>query len=83
MKRTFLLTTFIAALALANASCYGSYGAFNKIHSWNGTATSSKVGNSLIHFVLWVVPVYELCLLGDWLIFNNIEFVTGNPVFGK
>jgi len=27
------------------------------------------------------VPVYELSLLGDLIIFNNVEFVTKKPVF--
>ena len=76
MKKLVLL----AALATAPA-CYGSYGAFNAVHRWNGHATDNKIANSAIHFGLWIVPVYELTILGDWLIFNNIEFITGNPVF--
>lgn len=80
MKRLAPLL-IVGALATSQAGCYGSYGAFNKVHKWNGGATGSKVTNSVIHFGLWVIPVYELCLLGDWLIFNNIEFITGTPVF--
>jgi hypothetical protein len=71
----------VFAAALSTAGCYGSYGAFHALHGWNGHATSSKVGNSLIHFGLWIVPVYELSLVGDFIIFNNIEFLTGSPVF--
>ena len=30
---------------------------------------------------LWIIPVYELAILGDFLIFNTIEFATGsNPL---
>jgi Domain of unknown function (DUF3332) len=71
------LTTAIAA----QPACYGSYGAFHAIHRWNGHATNNKVANSLIHFGLWVLPVYPLCLLADFIIFNNIEFLTDEPVF--
>ena len=72
----------VVAAALTTATgCYGSYGAFNAVHRWNGHATDSRVGNSLIHFGLWIVPVYELSLVGDFLIFNNVEFLTGSPVF--
>jgi hypothetical protein len=71
----------VAALGSTQPACYGSYGAFNAVHRWNGTATGNKVTNSVIHFGLWVLPVYELCLLGDFLIFNNIEFLTGDRVF--
>lgn len=57
-------------------------GAFNTVHKWNGHATGNNIANSVIHFGFWfVLPVYELTILGDVLIFNNIEFITGNPVF--
>ncbi len=71
-----------AALAASQPACYGSYGAFKSVHRWNGGATDNKVANSVIHFALWVVPVYPVVLLGDFLIFNNVEFITGSPVFG-
>lgn len=76
MKRILL------ALTLATSTgCYGSYAAFNHVHHWNGQVTNSKVANSLIHFGLWVIPVYELCLFGDFILFNNIEFISGsNPL---
>jgi hypothetical protein len=79
MKR---LASLAVALALASQpACYGSYSAFHAVHRWNGHATGSKVGNSAIHFVFWVLPVYPLCLVGDFFIFNTIEFVTGDQVF--
>jgi hypothetical protein len=71
----------LACVLAAQAGCYGSNGAFNSLHRWNGHATDNRVANSVLHFGLWVVPVYELCLLGDFLIFNNIEFLSGEPVF--
>ena len=79
MKRLAPLLV-VAALATQPA-CYGSYGAFNSVHRWNGQATGSKVGNSALHLGLWIIPIYELALLGDFLIFNNIEFITGEKVF--
>lgn len=71
----------LASVLAAQPACYGSYGAFKSVHRWNGTLTSSKVTNSLIHFGLWVIPVYELAVIGDFLIFNNVEFLSGSPVF--
>ena len=78
MKKNMMALSLIAALA---TGCYGSYGAFNTVHRWNGHATENKVANSAIHFGLWILPVYPICLLGDFLVFNNIEFITGQPVF--
>lgn len=80
MKRIAPLLV-VAALAATQPACYGSYGAFNKVHKWNGEATGSKVANSVIHFGLWVLPVYEIVLVADFLVFNNIEFLTGEKVF--
>lgn len=80
MKRLAPLLV-VAALASSNVGCYGSYGAFKTVHKWNGQATGNKYVNSAIHFGMWWIPVYELVLLGDFLIFNNIEFFTGTKVF--
>ena len=71
----------VATLAASQPACYGSYGAFHAVHRFNGRVTGSKVVNSVIHLGLWIIPVYELSLLGDFFIFNNIEFLTGSPVF--
>ena len=74
------LLPLVVSLGLV-AGCYGSYGAFHKVHAWNGKATSSKWGNSAIHLGLWIVPVYEIVLLGDFLIFNTVEHFSGkNPM---
>jgi hypothetical protein len=77
MKR--LASVFVIA-ALATG-CYGSFGAFNAVHGWNGHATGNRIANSLIHAGLWIVPVYELTILGDLIIFNTVEFATGTPMF--
>jgi hypothetical protein len=69
------------ALAASQPACYGSYGATKSLNRWNGSVTGDKLVNSVIHFGLWVVPVYPLAIVGDFLIFNNVEFITGSPVF--
>ena len=78
-KKLVLATTL--ATGLSAAGCYGSMGAFNSLHDWNGHATGSKVGNSAVNAVLWIIPVYELLILGDVIIFNTIEFATGTNPF--
>lgn len=80
MKRLAPLVLATALLAGVPA-CYGSYGATKTLHRWNGQATGNEVANSVLHFGLWVIPVYPLFIAGDFLIFNNIEFLTGTPVF--
>ncbi|MGE0399666.1 MAG: DUF3332 family protein [Kofleriaceae bacterium] len=81
MRRTLAATALAVALASSASGCYGTYQATKKVNAWNGRVTGNKVANSLIHFGLWIIPVYELCIAGDFLIFNNIEFITGsNPL---
>lgn len=79
MKR--LAPLVVAAALAAQPACYGSYSASNALHTWNGHATGSKIGNSAVHLGLWLIPVYPIVFIGDFLIFNNLEFITGNPVF--
>lgn len=79
-----MLSASVLALTLTTAAgCYGSYGAFNKVNKWNGQVTGNKWANSAIHLGLWIVPVYELALLGDFLIFNTVEHFTGSNPLGK
>lgn len=80
MKRIATLA-LVTALATSQAGCLGSYSATNKLNSWNKTATGDKLLNSFLHFGLWVVPLYELAFIGDFLIFNNVEYFTGRRVF--
>ena len=79
MKR---LAPLAVAAALATSGCYGSYSAARALHRWNGHATKNKYVNSGLHFAMSVIPVYFLVAVGDFLIFNNVEFFTNKPVFG-
>ena len=70
----------ISTLAFMSFGCHGKYALFNTLHKWNGSLGSKWV-NSIVHFILWVIPVYGICLLVDWWILNTVEFWTGsNPL---
>lgn len=75
------LIAFSCAAAIAFTGCYGSNAAFNKLHNWNGSLGDKWI-NSVVHFVMFVIPVYWICLgLVDGLVLNTIEFWTGsNPL---
>lgn len=71
----------VLATSLLFTSCIGSFTAFSKLRDWNEGVTDNKFGNELIFIALWVIPVYQLALTGDLLIFNSIEFWGGdNPI---
>lgn len=77
MKRILLSLVLASSLA----GCYGSYSAGHAVHRWNGQVSSDKLVRSAVHLGLYIVPVYELAWLGDFWVFNTIEFLTGTPVF--
>jgi len=72
----------VVALCAQFAGCYASFSAFHSVEKWNGKAAESRVATSAIHMALWILPVYELVLLGDVLIFNTVEYWSGKKVFG-
>ncbi|HUS27211.1 MAG TPA: DUF3332 family protein [Kofleriaceae bacterium] len=67
-------------LSAVLSGCYGSYSASHALHKANGHI-GSPIANSAVHLVLWIIPVYPIVYFGDFLIFNNIEFLTNKPVF--
>jgi hypothetical protein len=71
----------LALVAALATGCFGSWSAARAVHRWNGQITGNKNVNSLIHFGLFVIPVYPIVGLGDFLIFNTVEFFTGKPMF--
>lgn len=70
----------VALAATLTTGCIGKFAAFNGVQRWNKGMGNRYVA-SAVHIALWIVPVYELCLLGDLIIFNTIEFWGGsNPI---
>ena len=66
------------------SGCYGPFRLTTKLHQWNGNVSNKKFVNELVFLGLCILPAYELCCLGDVLIFNSIEFWGGqNPVAMK
>jgi hypothetical protein len=78
--RTIALATAVM-LATTGLGCYGQFALTRKIYDWNGHATNNKFANSVITWVLVVIPVYGVCALADFLVFNTIEVFSGrNPI---
>ncbi len=81
MKKKSIAIALSLAMGLATfQGCIGSFGLTGKIYSFN-----KGLGNKWLQWigflVLCIVPIYEIGLLADVLIFNSLEFWTGsNPV---
>ena len=75
------IVTLLCAGMIVLSGCYGSNACYNKLHDWNGTL-GNKWLNSIVHFVMLVIPVYWIVFgLVDILVLNTVEFWTGsNPL---
>ena len=68
---------------LTATSCIGPNNAYNSVSHWNSTLSDSKWVNELVFLGLNIIPVYPICLWGDYLIFNSVEFWTGSNWISK
>jgi hypothetical protein len=65
------------------SSCLGSFSLFHKVLKWNNDVSNNKWVNELLFFALCIVPVYEFSWFLDSILFNSLEFWTGNsPMAG-
>ena len=62
------------------AGCYGKFELTRKLYQWNGQVGDKWV-NTIVMWVLMIVPAYEAVGFVDVFILNVIEFWTGeNPL---
>lgn len=77
MKKRFIAVALI--LSVIGTSCIGPFNLSHKVLAWNQTVSDNKFVNAILFVVL--SPVYGLTLFGDAILFNTIEFWTGdNPI---
>jgi hypothetical protein len=77
-----ILLIVLAATMLSG--CMGHMALTQRVVKWNLKATESKWGREGIFVGLFIVPVYPICALLDMIIFNSIEFWSGeNSLNGK
>jgi hypothetical protein len=74
--RHLKLAAVLLAASVVTSSCVGSFGLFNKLAQWNKGATKWKLLNEIIFLV--ISPAYAVCSVVDVLVFNTIEFWSGN-----
>lgn len=83
MKRRLwmVIAVFFTVVAFAATGCVGRFAAFNKLSEWNRGVDENEWVNEALFVALVIVPVYEVALLADFVIFNSIEFWSHeNPV---
>jgi len=70
--------TVAVAIAMASLQgCYGKMALTRKVYQVNGEV-QNKYLRSLVSWVFIIVPVYGVSALADFVLFNTIEFWSGN-----
>ncbi|MCZ6794005.1 MAG: DUF3332 family protein [Planctomycetota bacterium] len=74
------LVCVLGAALLTSPGCYGSFKLTKKLYDWNGSI-EDPWGQEAAFLVCVLVPAYFFSTLGDAIVFNSVEFWTGdNPV---
>ena len=85
MNRRFKLVTVLTlSLAMFSFGCIGQFGLSGKVRQFNLEQTEERWGREILFVILYVIPVYPFAGMADIIVFNSIEFWTGeNPINGK
>jgi len=70
----------VAMMPFVFGGCYGQFPLTRKIYAFNGDISHDKIIQSVTFWVLVIIPVYEIGMLADAIIFNLVEFWTGDQL---
>ena len=77
-------TIAIASIAILLSGCYGSFQLTKNVYDMNGRVSDNGFVKSVVMVGMFIIPIYEIAGLADILIFNSLEFWTGeNPISMK
>lgn len=77
MHRPHRMAVVLCAGALMVSGCYGPFNLTRRLYQWNGQVGGKWEREFLFILLAWA-PVYGLTVLGDAVVFNSMEFWTGN-----
>jgi uncharacterized protein DUF3332 len=77
MKRLISAVLAMAVAMVSLQGCYGKMALTKKVYRINGEV-SDKYLRSLVTWVFVLAPVYAVSALADFVLFNTIEFWSGN-----
>ncbi len=81
MRRPHGMLAVAMAAALFASGCYGPFYLTRRVHQWNGEVSDNKWVVEVVFLVCAWLPVYGIATAADAIIFNSVEFWTGeNPL---
>lgn len=79
-KKIIMLLFAAGVAGTSLQGCYGKMALTRKVYKINGEVENKYI-RSLVSWVFIIVPVYGVSALADFILFNTIEFWSGdNPV---
>ena len=70
----------MSSLIVTQSGCFGEFALVRKVYNWN-SEIGGKFVNTLVFYLLNIIPVYGIAGFVDFVILNLIEFWSGsNPV---
>lgn len=84
MRKPHRMAVALLALGMLTSGCYGPFHLVRKVWKWNGEVSDNKWVVEVVYLVATFLPVYGAAGVLDALLFNSIEFWTGeNPIAGE
>ena len=77
-KRTIAAVVLAGFLPLSTTGCFGTFQLTRKVYKFNRDVSPDKWIQELTFLVMVVLPVYGFATFLDAVLFNSIEFWTGN-----
>lgn len=85
VRRVLSVAVLVSFIGMTTA-CYGPFNLTRTLHKWNGQVgkageVEAKWMQELVFFPLAFLQIYTFAALGDAIVFNSIQFWTGdNPI---
>ncbi len=70
----------VAMLPILAGGCYGGFPLTKKIYEFNGEISRHKIIQTVTFWVFIIIPVYGIGMLADAIVFNLVEFWTGDKL---
>lgn len=79
--RKIFFTAAAACILIIQTGCFGEFALVRKVYEWNDDLSDSGFVKTLVFYALTFIPVYQIAGFLDIVIFNLIEFWSGdNPI---
>lgn len=78
--QSFVAVILVMALMPAFSGCYGTFPLTKAVYEFNDEAMTTRLGDQILFWIFIILPVYGVATLGDAVIFNLVEFWTGDTL---